>query len=221
MSAAALPRIHLVRHGETEWSLSGQHTSRTDIPLISRGEEQARRLGDLLRGIEFFRIFTSPLQRARRTCELAGFLARMEIDPDLSEWNYGEYEGMTAADICKLRPGWNVFRHGCPGGESPAEVSGRADRVAARLRDVAGNVAVFSHGHFLRALAARWVGLPVSEGQHLLLNTASLSILGFEHNHADEPAIALWNAGLTLVHQIASVAGQIGSSGGAKESSPG
>jgi broad specificity phosphatase PhoE len=192
--SVALPRIHLIRHGETEWSRSGQHTGRTDIPLIKRGEEQARHLGELLSGIEFSRVFTSPLQRASRTCELAGFQGRMEVDPDLAEWHYGQFEGMITADIRKVQPDWNVFRHGCPDGESPEEVSRRADRAVLRLRALEGNVAVFSHGHFLRALTARWIGLSVGEGRHFLLHTASLSILGFEHNQMDEPAILLWNS---------------------------
>ena len=192
--SAALPRIHLIRHGETEWSRSGQHTGRTDIPLIQRGEEQARHLGELLSGIEFSRVFTSPLQRASRTCELAGFLGRLEVDPDLAEWDYGQFEGMITADIRKLQPDWNVFLNGCPGGESPEEVSRRADRVVLRLRALEGNAAVFSHGHFLRALTARWIGLSVGEGRHFLLHTASLSILGFEHNQMEEPAILLWNS---------------------------
>jgi len=192
--SAALPRIHLIRHGETEWSRSGQHTGRTDIPLAKRGEEQARHLGELLSGIEFSRVFTSPLQRASRTCELAGFQGRMEVDPDLAEWDYGQFEGMITADIRKVEPDWNVFRHGCPGGESPEEVSRRADQAVRRLRALEGNVAVFSHGHFLRALTARWIELSVGEGRHFLLHTASLSILGFGHNQIDEPAILLWNS---------------------------
>lgn len=189
-----LSRIHLIRHGDTEWSLSGQHTGRTDIPLIPRGEEQARQIGERLRHIEFTRILTSPLQRARRTCELAGYGERMEIEPDLVEWNYGQYEGMLGADIRKLRPDWNVFQHGCPGGESPEEISSRADQMIKRLRAFSGDVAIFSHGHFLRVLATRWIGQPVSEARHFLLNTASVSILGFEHNNVDEPVFVLWNA---------------------------
>jgi broad specificity phosphatase PhoE len=192
----AIPRIYLVRHGETEWSLSGQHTSATDIPLTARGEQQAHRLGEILRRTEFTQIWSSPLQRARGTCEAAGLGSIMNIEPALTEWNYGQYESLTSADIRARRPDWNLFRDGCPGGESPEQVSTRADQVVARLRSADGNVAIFSHGHFLRALAARWVRLAVGEGQRLLLQTASLSILACEHNNPDEPVIALWNAGL-------------------------
>ncbi len=189
-----LARIYLIRHGETEWSLSGQHTGRTDLPLTEQGERDARNLGERLRAASFNRVFTSPRQRARRTCELAGFASVAETEPDLAEWNYGDYEGQRSVDILKGRPDWNLFRDGCPCGESPAQVSDRADRFIARLRALGGNVALFSHGHFGRALAARWIGSPVSQAQHLLLSTASISILGYEHNHADEPVIALWNA---------------------------
>ena len=167
-----LPRIYLIRHGETEWSLSGQHTGRTDIPLTARGEDEARELGQRLRDIQFARVLTSPRQRARRTCELAGLGPVAEIEPDLAEWDYGDYEGQRSADIRKARPDWNLFRDGCPRGEMPAQISDRADRLIARLRVLDGNVALFSHGHFGRVLAARWIGLPVSEGQHFLLPTA-------------------------------------------------
>lgn len=189
-----LTRIYLIRHGETEWSRSGQHTGLTDIPLTAHGESQAQELGQRLRDISFTRVFTSPRQRARRTCELAGFAPVAETESDLVEWNYGDYEGKRTVDIKKERPDWNLFRDGCPSGESPAHVSDRADRFIARLRALEGNVALFSHGHFGRALAARWIGSPVSHAQHLLLSTASISILGYEHNQADEPVIALWNA---------------------------
>jgi broad specificity phosphatase PhoE len=196
MWRSMVPKIYLVRHGETAWSLSGQHTSRTDIPLTERGEQQAQRLGEILRRTEFAQIWSSPLQRARRTCEAAGLGSNMRIDPALTEWSYGEYEGVTSAEIRARRPGWNVFRDGCPGGESPEQVSARADQVVGRLRAMDGKIAVFSHGHFLRALAARWIALAVGEGQRLLLQTASLSILSCEHNNPEEPVIALWNAGL-------------------------
>lgn len=186
--------IYLIRHGETEWSLSGQHTGLTDISLTAHGENQAQELGRRLRDISFARVFTSPRQRARRTCELAGFAPVAETEPELVEWNYGDYEGQRSVDILKWRLGWNLFRDGCPCGESPAQVSDRADRFIARLRVLEGDVALFSHGHFGRALAARWIGSPVSQGQHLLLSTASISILDYEHNQADEPVIALWNA---------------------------
>jgi probable phosphoglycerate mutase len=190
-----LSRIHLIRHGETEWSLTGQHTGRTDLPLTPRGEEKARQLGKQLQGIQFTRVFTSPRQRAKRTCELAGLGVAPEIEPDLAEWDYGEYEGQRTADIRKQRPDWNIFEHGCPGGESPDQISARADRLIARLRTIEGNVALFSHGHFGRVLAVRWVGLPVLAGQRLTLDTASLSILSFEHERLASPVIALWNGG--------------------------
>jgi probable phosphoglycerate mutase len=189
------PRIHLIRHGETAWSLSGQHTGRTDLPLTAPGEDAARKLAPRLREIPFARVFTSPRQRARRTCELAGLGAPAETEPDLAEWDYGDYEGRLTADIRKEQPDWNIFRDGCPHGESPAQVSARADRLIARLRLLDGNIALFSHGHFGRALAARWIGLPVGEGQRFQLDTASLSIFSFEHGCAAAPVIALWNAG--------------------------
>jgi broad specificity phosphatase PhoE len=188
----SFPTIYLARHGETEWSLSGQHTGLTDIPLTERGERNARSLGERLRGTHFLKVLTSPLQRARRTCELAGFAAQAEIDPDLIEWNYGEYEGKLTVDIRKERPDWFLFRDGCPGGESPEEVAARADRVIARLRAIGGDVLLFSHGHILRVLGARWLGLLATDGRLLLLSTASLSILGYEHN-LNEPGLRLWN----------------------------
>ncbi len=189
-----LPRIFLIRHGETEWSLSGQHTGRTDIPLTEQGEQDARKLAEPLRAVRFSGVFTSPRQRARRTCELVGLDAVAEIEPDLAEWDYGDYEGQRTVDIRKGRPDWNLFRDGCPRGESPAQVFDRADRLIARLRAMEGNIAAFSHGHFGRVVAARWIGLSVRQAQHFLLSTASLSILGHEHNLAEEPAIVLWNA---------------------------
>src|SRR5437588_4111641 len=163
----ALPAIYLARHGETAWSVSGQHTGLTDIPLTERGERNARRLGERLRGLTFAHVLTSPLQRAKRTCELAGFGAAARTDPDLVEWNYGDYEGRKTADIRQERPDWYLFRDGCPGGESPADVGARADRVVARLRAMEGDVLLFSSGHFLRVLAARWCGLDVSFGRYL------------------------------------------------------
>jgi broad specificity phosphatase PhoE len=187
-----LPAVYLARHGETEWSLSGQHTGLTDLPLTERGERNARRLGERLRGMHFVRVYASPLQRARRTCELAGFGDVAVVDPDLVEWNYGEYEGRRTEDILKERPGWQLFRDGCPGGESVAQVGARADRVLARLRPLTGDVLLFSSGHFLRVLAARWLGLDASGGRYFILGTASLSTLGYEHN-VDEPVIRLWN----------------------------
>jgi broad specificity phosphatase PhoE len=187
-----LPLVYLARHGETAWTLSGQHTGLTDLPLTERGERNARRLQERFRGVAFAKVFTSPLQRATRTCELAGFGAVAEIDRDLLEWNYGEYEGLRSIDIHKERPDWHLFRDGCPGGESPSEVGARADRAVKRVRAIDGNVLVFSSGHFLRVFAARWLGLDVAFGRYFLLSTASVSALGYEHN-LSEPAIRLWD----------------------------
>ena len=185
--------IYLARHGETAWSLSGQHTGRTDLPLTANGERNAELLGARLKGFRVTKVLTSPLQRARRTCALAGFGAAAEVDADLMEWNYGQYEGRRSAEILAERPGWDLFRDGCPGGESPAEVGARADRVVARLRAAGGNVLVFSSGHFLRVLAGRWVGMQALDGgRYLMLSTASLSALGYEHGVAS-PVIRLWN----------------------------
>src|SRR5208283_4551130 len=186
------PTLYIARHGETAWSISGQHTGLTDLPLTERGESNARRLGDRLRGLGFNRVFTSPLQRAVRTCELAGFGKRAEIDPDLLEWNYGEYEGLRSEEIHAERPDWDLFRDGCPGGESPAQIGERADRVVKRVRALQADVLLFSSGHFLRVLAARWLGLDPAGGRYLLLSTASLSVLGYEHNPS-QPVIRLWN----------------------------
>ncbi len=192
MSNERLPSIYLARHGETAWSLSGQHTGRTDIPLTPHGERNARNLGERLRGTQFVRVFSSPLQRALRTCELSGFAANVEVDADLVEWNYGDYEGERTAVIRQARPDWFLFRDGCPGGESLEAIGARADRVLARLQSIDGPILLFSHGHFLRVLAARWLGLAAQEGRLLLLTTASLSVLGYEHNR-HEPALRLWN----------------------------
>jgi broad specificity phosphatase PhoE len=187
-----LPSIYLARHGETAWSLSGQHTGLTDLPLTDRGAQNASRLRERLSGLTFAKVFTSPLQRAVQTCELAGFAPVAEVDRDLVEWNYGAYEGRRTVDILKERPDWQLFRDGCPGGESPAEVGARADRVLARARAANGNVLLFSSGHFLRTLTARWLGLDPSAGKYFQLSTASLSTLGFEHD-LSEPVIRLWN----------------------------
>jgi broad specificity phosphatase PhoE len=187
-----LPVVYLARHGETAWSLSGQHTGRTDLPLTDRGERQARALGERLRGAHFAKVFTSPSQRARRTAELAGFGSAAEIDPDLAEWDYGQYEGRRTADILAERPGWFLFRDGAPGGETPDQVAARADRVVQRIRALQGDIAVFSSAHILRVLAVRWLGLEAAAGRYFLLGTSSLSILGYEHNLA-EPAVRLWN----------------------------
>jgi len=188
----ALPIVYLARHGETAWSLSGQHTGITDLPLTKRGERNARRLGARLNGLEFAAVFTSPLQRAVRTCALAGFGALAEEDSNLVEWNYGQYEGRRTSEILAERPDWQLFRDGCPGGETPDQVGMRADAVTSRVRAIGGDVLLFSSAHFLRVLAARWLGLPASGGRHFLLNTASLSTLGYEHN-ASEPVIRLWD----------------------------
>jgi probable phosphoglycerate mutase len=190
--SAALPVVCLARHGETAWSLSGQHTGLTDLPLTERGERNARRLGERLKGLSFAGVLTSPLQRARRTCELAGFGGVAAVDPDLVEWNYGDYEGKNSAEIHAVRPGWQLFRDGCPGGESPAEVATRADRVVARVRAIGGNVLIFSSGHFLRTLGVRWLGVAPEGGRYLFLSTASLSALGYEHGPSD-PVIRLWD----------------------------
>ncbi len=187
-----LPVVYLARHGETAWTLSGQHTGLTDLPLTERGERNARRLEERLRGLSFAKVFTSPLQRATWTCELAGFGAVAEIDRDLLEWNYGEYEGRLTTDIYKERPEWQLFRDGCPGGESPNEVGTRADRAVKRVRAVEGDVLIFSSGHFLRVFAAHWLGLDAAFGRYFLLSTASLSALGYEHN-VFEPVIRLWD----------------------------
>jgi len=190
--STAPPVIYLARHGETAWSLSGQHTGLTDLPLTEHGERNARALGQRLRGLSFAKVFTSPLQRAVRTCELAGFGPMAEPDPDLVEWDYGQYEGRRTVEIHRERPDWQLFRDGCPGGESPLEVGIRADRVIARVRAVEGDVLLFSSAHILRVLAARWLGLEAAGGRLLLLGTASLSVLGYEHNLA-EPVIRAWN----------------------------
>lgn len=190
----ALPVVYLARHGQTAWSLSGQHTGLTDIPLTPHGEEEARRLGERLRDLKFARVFTSPLIRAHHTCEIAGFGAGAQIDQDLVEWNYGKYEGLKSDAIHQLQPGWQIFRDGCPGGESIADMTARADRVVAKLRSQTGDVLVFSSGHILRSIAARWCGWDLSAGAHLFLATATVSILGFEHTR-DDPAIRLWNDG--------------------------
>ena len=190
--SAVLPIICLARHGETAWSLSGQHTGRTDLPLTERGELNAQRLGQRLRGFTFAKVFTSPLKRAVRTSELAGFGSKAEADCDLLEWNYGQYEGRTTKEIHEQRPSWQLFRDGCPGGETPDQVGVRADRIVDRVRNVPGNVLLFSSGHFLRVLTARWLGLDAGAGRYFVLDTASLSMLGYEHDQS-EPAIRLWN----------------------------
>ncbi len=188
-------RLYLFRHGETEWALTSRHTGRTNLPLTANGENEVRELGKYLRDIRFAHVLTSPLKRARQTCELVGLDEISEIEPDLAEWDYGDYEGKRSVDILKERPGWNVFRDGCPHGEMPAQVSDRADRLIARLRTLDGKVALFSHGQFGGVLAARWIGLLLAEAQHFPLDTASLSILSFNSHHFEIPVIKLWNAG--------------------------
>jgi probable phosphoglycerate mutase len=187
-----LPAVYLARHGETAWSLSGQHTGLTDLPLTERGERNARQLGQRLKGLNFVKVFTSPLQRAARTCELAGFGAVAQIDRDLVEWDYGQYDGRRSAEILAERPDWQLFRDGCPGGETPQQVGARADRVLSRLRAASGDILLFSSGHFLRALTARWLNLQPEAGRYFFLSTASLSVLGYEHN-LGKPVIRLWN----------------------------
>jgi broad specificity phosphatase PhoE len=187
-----LPVTYLARHGETEWSLSGRHTGLTDVPLTQRGEQAARGLGTRLKGMALAKVFTSPLQRAARTCALAGFGAIAESDHDLVEWDYGEFEGLTTREIQLRRPGWSLFRDGCPGGETLADIGARADRVVQRVRNLSGNVLIFSSGHILRVLAARWLGQDASSGRHLVLGTAALCALGYEHDRS-EPVIRLWN----------------------------
>jgi len=188
-----LPIVYLARHGETAWTLSGQYTGLTDLALTERGERNACRLAERLRGLSFAKVFTSPLQRAKRTCELAGFGAVAEIDQDLVEWNYGEYEGCHSADIHSEHPDWELFRDGCPGGESPAQAAARADRVVNRVRAVPGDVLLFSSGHFIRVLATRWIGLEVTaNAKRFMLSTASLSAVGYE-NELSRPVIRLWN----------------------------
>jgi len=189
----ALPLTYIARHGETAWTISGQHTGLTDLPLTERGERNALRLGERLKGLTFARVFTSPLRRASRTCELAGFAAVAEIDPDLVEWNYGEYEGRRTVDIRRERPDWELFRDGCPGGETLQQISARADAVIGRVRGVQGDVLLFTSGHFIRVLASRWLGLePSVNSRFFMLSTASLSAVGYEHERS-RPVIRLWN----------------------------
>jgi probable phosphoglycerate mutase len=188
----ALPVVYLARHGETAWTISRQHTGATDLPLTAQGEAEALRLRERLEGMKFAAVLTSPLQRAARTCELAGFGAAAEIEPDLREWNYGTYEGRTSAEIHAGRPGWQLFRDGCPEGESPAEIGARADRVILRVRAIQGDSLLFSSGHFLRVFAARWLGLEPGAGRLFVLGTASLSAVGYEHDRS-EPVIRLWD----------------------------
>ena len=186
-------KIYLIRHGATEWSTSGKHTGLTDLPLIEEGRRNAERLAPHLREITFARVITSPLKRARETCELAGLCENAEEDANLVEWDYGDYEGVTSAEIHRSHPGWMVFTDGCPNGEMPTDVGKRVDRVITKVRAIGGHVALFAHGHVLRVLAARWLGLPPEAGRHFTLDTSTLNVLGYYH---DSPAIVLWNAPL-------------------------
>lgn len=183
-------RIVVVRHGETEWSREKRHTGRSDLPLTEEGREQAMALAGRLEGLHFASVFVSPLQRARQTCELAGFSAHAVVDPDLIEWDYGDYEGMTGAEIRERRPGWTLFRDGVVGGESLDDVAARAQRVIARVRAIDGDVLLFGHGHQLRILSALWLEFPAAAAQHLQLATAAPSTLGFEN---DWTALLSWN----------------------------
>jgi broad specificity phosphatase PhoE len=189
---STLPIVYLARHGETAWTISHQHTGRTDLPLTPEGEAEATRLGQRLRGLTFAAVLTSPLKRAIRTCELAGFGSAAQIDPDLVEWNYGAYEGRTSAEIHAARPDWQLFRDGAPEGESLEQIGARSDGVFRHVRAIDGNMLLFSSGHFLRAFAARWLGLDPGAGRYVFLGTASVSALGYEHDHSD-PVIRLWN----------------------------
>lgn len=188
-----LQRAILIRHGETAWSLSGQHTGVTDIPLTENGRSHARRLAPLLSDATFSLVLTSPMQRARETCALVGLGDRATIDDDLMEWRYGEYEGLTTKEIREKHPGWSIFADGCPGGESPEQIAARVDRVMARVRSVQGDVALIAHGHLFRMFAARWLGLPPAAGSHFLLDTATVSVLSYYHG---VPAVRRWNAAL-------------------------
>jgi len=187
-----LPFVYIARHGETRWAKIGRHTGATDIPLTERGEANARALGQRLQALDVSAVLNSPLQRAWRTCELAGFGERARTDDELVEWDYGAYEGKTTPEIQQERPGWEVFRDGCPQGDSVSQVAARADRAIARLRSMEGSVLMFSHSHFLRVLAARWLGLEAEVGRCLYLGTGAFSILGYEHGR-DDPVIHLWN----------------------------
>jgi broad specificity phosphatase PhoE len=191
--SADLPKLYLARHGDTAWTDSHQHTGRTDLPLNERGEEHARQLGERLQGFSFVRVFTSPLQRASKTCALAGFGGLAEVDSDLTEWDYGRWEGTHTSDVLKDRPGWELYRDGCPNGESPQDVAVRADRFIARVHGIGGDVLAFSSGHIIRMIAARWNGLAPADGRFFFCLPASVGVLGFEHESREQPIIRLWN----------------------------
>jgi broad specificity phosphatase PhoE len=196
-----LQSIYLVRHGETAWTLTGRHIGLTDLPLTARGERDARRLGERLMERAFAGVFTGASQRARRTCQLAGFAFAAHVSRDLAEWNYGDYEGRRTKEINSEHPDWELFRDGCPGGESPEQVGARADNILMRMRAIRGHVLIFSSEHFLRVLATRWLGLGPAAGKFLALNTASLCVLGYERC-ASQPAIRLWNDTSHLENEI-------------------
>jgi broad specificity phosphatase PhoE len=189
------PEVLLVRHGQTEWSLNGRHTGSTDIPLTDEGRAQARALGERLAGREFALVLSSPLGRARETAELAGLGARAQVREDLIEWDYGEYEGVTTAEIRARDPDWLLWRDGCPGGETAADVGARVDRVIAEVRAAEGDCALFAHGHVLRVLAARWIELAPEEGGSFGLSTATVSVMGWER---EVPVFWLWNGAAHL-----------------------
>ena len=188
-----MPKLYLARHGDTAWTDSRQRTGRTDIPLNQAGEKRARQLGVRLQRISFARVFTSPLERASKTCELAGFGAVAKVDPDLIEWDYGRFEGMVLKQVLKEWPAWELYRDGCPDGESPGEVAARADRFIARVREIGGDMLAFSSGHIIRMIAARWLGLPPGNGRFFYCRPASVGVLGYEHKNRDEPIVGLWN----------------------------
>lgn len=188
----SLFRLYLVRHGDTSWSATHRHTGLTDVALNDQGELQARKLGRHLRGEIFAKVYVSPLKRAMKTCELAGFGEMSEEDPDLLEWDYGDYEGVTTSDIRQAQPGWNVFTHACPNGETPQDVGHRADRFIEKVRSIQGSVIAFSSGHIIRVITARWLSLEPQAGRFFLASTAAISILGYEHDR-NEPVICLWN----------------------------
>lgn len=191
--SSALPRLFLARHGDTAWTDARKHTGRTDLELNDRGKERAQHLGVQLHRFSFARVFSSPLKRALTTCEVAGFGTPAEIEPDLVEWNYGDYEGLLTAEILKTNPGWELFRDGCPGGESPADVAARADHFIRKVQNIAGDILIFSSGHIIRMIAARWLGLPPESGRLFFCRTASVGVLAFEHRNRAEPILALWN----------------------------
>jgi probable phosphoglycerate mutase len=189
-----LPQIFLMRHGETLWSLSGQHSGHADVAITENGKLEAKQLAKQVEHILFQHILVSPLRRAKQTCLAAGMWEDARMEPDLKEWDNGEFEGQTRLEIERSHPGWNLFRDGCSGGESPPEISARADLLKSKLEKLQGNIALFTHGHFGRVLGARWIGLSVEFAERLLLDTASLSILGYQHNNATKPVISLWNS---------------------------